>query len=408
MNLNIQNFNQIIFIKLIKLLTFLFILFLPLRNGSFSYSDIVFPVLFLLLYKYNLISLNKNLIHQFFINNKLFVIISILFITSYLVVGINNLGTPYNNQNWALFFGSLYLVWIAYTFSILPIYIGLGDISRYALYSALIHSFIGIIAYILFYIGLHNNLICLICTESPYYSNIPRLVSFTASPNAIAFYLLTCIFIFYISSSIVKARYLFYFFIILICVFLTFSKTLYVFIFLSLIFFLVKGNFLKITAIFLIGTVYMVGTHFYIDISSSCLSQKVIYPLEFNGFFFDLCKTYFYDQKKIYIDILFSYFDFFGLGVYLVYKFGAPHSLLLESLILYGVLGILTLYLFIFYLLSIINITFLNKNFYYYFIFFIIIVSINEDLFRYRELWLFLGLLIFVSSIKKNNYLYVE
>jgi len=407
------------FDQTVRSLTFFFILFIQFRiftNESFSLSDVVFIFLFPAL----LIQL-PNLINVFKVERSRFFFIG-LFITTWIVSYL----TPafyYQDisefilDNAFILLGALYLVLVLVTFYLINLIYGFQYIAKSFIFSGLIHAFFGILGLLLFFAGIDNSLVCFGCSTSPYLVDFPRVSGFSVSINAYAFSLLISLILIPTQMTNKNRKFmlsigLFIFTVVI----LSLSKVMIVAglsIVLWFIFLRIKSSkstiMIKISVL-VFGMVYALSTHvtFESNTSQKCIYGETIYELSLNdGTKSKICPTFFVQQKVHYWDYA-KLFAPWGSGMLAINNINNanPHNTFLERYAFHGVVGVISLLLLIALVFYLILFNKKNKPFdknsfaitlFWISLFFI---SINSDVMRYRELWIFFGLLL---SSKYNS-----
>ena len=369
--------NNIVKINLLLIfLSFITIEYKVFINKSFSIFDIVFILLSI-----SLLFFSKKKFNTLFFFSVILIFVSL--ISSLLIF--------YNNNNINSFLGSViifYLCSILFIYGQLIKFIKIEKIIKIFVYAVIINCLISLIGIILHFVDIKTILTCTNCTSSDLFYNFPRIKNFAYSPNSYAFYnfigiVLLCI----LNLQNNKKSYLFFillFFITLISI-LTLSKTNFLIVSFIIIFLFInkisyKSLFLIFIFIFIINFIFT-----NIIIETSC-----IYNNEKN---IQSCNL-FLDTKRIYLENFINNFKFYGNGFQNYLYNTYPHNTLFDLYYTYGVFGILIFFsIFIFIIQNIAKIENIKiKKSLIFFWLLLIIISINEDIFRYRELWIVIAM----------------
>jgi len=433
MNLSIDN--------LVKIFSILFICLIEFRifqQKSFSLADPIFILLFssiLIKEKVNLLGLFKYDVKLV----KIFFIFSIIWVASYLFPVLTyDDSIAFFDRNSVMIIGSLYLVAITMSFLYITIELGWLFIAKVILYSGLINALIAITGLLLFMAGIDfmadvdYGVVTLTGTSSPYFQGFPRLLGFSLTPNGLAYSLFVSSLMsipLYHSNSISKRFVLVSSIIIFIVLIFTLSKTLLIFIltyttwYLSSLFRSLKldkaRKYLLAIVLFSGLFMYVLVTHIMIvdkDDNRLLLEGECVYGDEIVFSSFDeanvyFCPTLFLQQKILYFQSGVEKLPW-GAGAKNDLNFShTPHSSYLERFALHGVIGILSLFVLV-YMISkaLYRIRGSNPSFdniyYVLYLFWLMnaYIAINEDMLRYRILWVFIGITlgVAVAHAKKN------
>jgi hypothetical protein len=434
--------------NLIKIFLILFIFLIEFRifqQKSFSLAD---PI-FILLLSTILIKERVNLLGLFkydFKLVKIFFIFSILWVASYLFPVLTyDDSIAFFDRNSMMIFASLYLVAITISFLYITIELGWLFIAKAILYSGLLNALIAITGLLLFMAGIDfmadvdSGLITLSGTSTPYLIGFPRLTGFSLTPNALAYSLFVSSLMsipLYHSNSISKRFVLVSFIIIFIALVLTISKTLLIFILTYTTWYfsrLLRSWKLETARRYLLAIIlfsglilYVFATHIMIigndvDIGMvypGAAAGKCVFGKEFFFSNFDEANVYLCPSLLVQLKILYLQSGFeslpWGVGAVNDLNFGhTPHSSYLERFTLHGVTGILSLFVLIYMVskaLYKIKESDLSYDYTYYVLYLFWLMhaymSINEDMLRYRILWVFIGVTIgvAVSHARKKTY----
>jgi len=325
----------------------------------------------------------------------------------------------YLAENVFMLVGALYLVMILGAFYLINFLYGFNFIARSFIFSGLFHALIGICGFLLYFSGMNNSLVCFNCSTSPYLSEFPRVLGLSASINAYAFSLLVALVL--LPTQMTKNNrqiLLIVGLIILIAIFLSLSK-LMIFAGLSvvlwLVFLQVKTSVITpivkvLTLTF--GIFYLLITHLSIEVNNNkqCKYGDVVYELNTNGANYKVCPTFFVQQKHDYWHYAQDFSPWGAGALNIENSNGAkPHNTFLERYALHGITGILSLLLLVLLILSLLSLN--RQNIFHDKINFsialfwvlLLLISINSDVLRYRELWVFLGVSIsYLFNISKR------
>ncbi len=408
------------FDQTVKSLSFFFILFIQFRvftNESLSLADVVFIFLSPAL----LIQL-PNLKNIFKVERPRLIFFVGLFITTWIVSYL----TPafyYQNisefilENTFMLLGSLYLVLILVTFYFINLIYGFQFIAKSFIFSGLIHAFFGIFGLLLYFVGLDNSLVCFGCSTSPYLVDFPRVSGFSVSINAYAFSLLISLILIptQMTNKNRKLMLSIGLFIFTVMI-LSLSKIIIVAglsIVLWFVFLRIKSSLSSMlikTLVFVFGMVYVLATHVSVETNTGqkCRYGETIYELSLNdGTKSKICPTFFVQQKVHYWDYAKDFFPW-GSGMLAINNINnaKPHNTFLERYAFHGAAGVISWLLLITLVFYLILFNKKKKHFdknsfaitlFWISLFFI---SINSDVMRYRELWIFFGVLL---SYMYNN-----
>jgi len=157
------------------------------------------------------------------------------------------------------------------------------------------------------------------------------------------------------------------------------------------------------TLVFVFGMVYVLATHVSIETSTGqkCRYGESIYELSSNDAIKSkICPTFFVQQKLYYWDHAKKYFPW-GSGMLAINNVNnaKPHNTFLERYAFHGAAGVISwllLVYLVFYLFLFNKNKPFDKNSFTIALFWISLffISINSDVMRYRELWIFFGLLL--------------
>ena len=443
--------------NIVQLLSILYICLIEFRifqQPSFSLAD---PV-FILLFSSILIKERANLLGLFNYNIKLvkiFFIFSIIWVASFIFpVLVHDDLRAFFDRNDLMIIGSLYLVVIAISFLYLTIEFGWLFIAKVVLWSGLINALIAIIGLLLFMAGVEvmadveTGLVTITGSSTPYFIGFPRLMGFSLTPNALAYSLFVSSLMsipLYHSNSISKRFVLVSFIIIFIALILTISKTLLIFILTYTTWYfsrLLRSLKLERARKYLLAIIlfsglilYVFSTHIMIignDVDLSLVypefSQRIaagecVYGNKIVFSSLDEVNVYFCPSLLVQLKILYLQLGFeslpWGEGVAEFTKNGlrnhelnmilagsghTPHSTYLERFALHGVIGILSLFLLVYmiskalYKIRESDLSF-DNTYYVLYLFWLMhaYMSINEDMLRYRMLWVFIGITLGVA-----------
>ena len=400
------------FDQTVKSLSFFFILFIQFRvftNESLSLADVVFIFLFPAL----LIQL-PNLKNIFKVKRPRFFVVG-LFITTWIVSYL----TPafyYQNisefilENAFMLLGSLYLVLILVAFYFINLIYGFQFIAKSFIFAGLIHAFFGIFGLLLYFVGLDNSLVCFGCSTSPYLVDFPRVSGFSVSINAYAFSLLISLILIptQMTNKNRKLMLSIGLFIFTVMI-LSLSKIIIIAglaVVLWFVFLRIKSSLSSMlikTLVFVFGMVYVLATHVSIETSTGQKRRygESIYELSSNDAIKSkICPTFFVQQKLYYWDHAKKYFPW-GSGMLAINNVNnaKPHNTFLERYAFHGAAGVISwllLVYLVFYLFLFNKNKPFDKNSFTIALFWISLffISINSDVMRYRELWIFFGLLL--------------
>tara|TARA_B100000579_G_C22847906_1_gene865527 strand:- start:3425 stop:4615 length:1191 start_codon:yes stop_codon:yes gene_type:complete len=369
---------------LILLLSFLTIEYRILSNKSFSIFDIVIIFLFILFFLIRKINLN-------FLSVKLIILIIISLTHSVTIFLISN--------NYNIFFGTIVLIYlcsILFIYEQLAIRMKFEKIFQIFIYAIILNCILSLIGIIFYLININNIMICTNCTSSELLNNFPRIKNLAYSPNSYAFYNFIGILVLCVNQTISNKNFnlfiLFLFFILTISL-LTLSKTNLLILSFVFIYFFKNKLSLKIIILFflLIFIFYFVFTNLLL--TTKCINNEKDLTIACN---------FFLDTKILYLQNFITDFKFFGNGYNNYISNIYPHNTIFDLFYSYGITGIIILlYLSFIITSSILSIDNLEiKKLVTFFWLSIIIISINEDIFRYRELWISIA---FTYSLSKSQ-----
>lgn len=371
----------------IILLSFITIEYRILVNKSLSIFDFFFIIMFISLLLVKKINLNS-------LSIKLIILMIISLIYSIIIFLILN---DYN-----IFFATIiiiYLCSISFIYEQLTNRIKIEKILRIFVYAIIFNCILSFIGIILYLININSIIICTNCTSSELLNNFPRIKNFSYSPNSYAFYNLVGILVLCVNQIIDNKKFnifILFFFLIFITSLLTLSKTNLLILSLIFVYLFRKKLSLKTLTFFfiLIFTFYFILTN--LILSTKCIDNDSNLLTSCNLFL---------DTKILYFNNFINDFRFFGNGHNNYIRNIYPHNTIFDIYYTYGFMGILIiLYLSFIITMSILKINNLEiKKILIFFWSTVIIISINEDIFRYRELWISIALTYSVSRIKKFN-----
>jgi hypothetical protein len=433
--------------NIVLILAILYICLIEFRifqHQSFSLADPVFILLFS-----SILIKEKESLLGFFKNDdklvKIFFIFSIVWVLSYIFPVLTyDDSIAFFDRNSRFIIGSFYLVAISVSFFYLTIKLGWLIIAKVVLWSGLINALIAITGLLLFMSGIDvmadvkNGLVTKTGSSTPYLIGFPRLIGFSLTPNALAYSLFVSSLMsipLYHSNSISKRFFLVSFIIIFIALALTISKTLLIFILtyttwyfsrllrswklerarrylLAIILFSGLILYVFATHIMIVGNDVDIGL-VYPGAAGKCNFGKELFFSNFDEANVYLCPSLLVQLKILYLQSGFESLPW-GVGAVNDLNFGhTPHSSYLERFSLHGVTGILSLFVLIYMVSKALNkikesdLSF-DYTYYAFYLFWLMhaYMSINEDMLRYRILWVFIGVTlgVAVSHARKKTY----
>lgn len=414
---------------LLRFAAILYIVLIDFRvfdNKSLSLADVVFVLILLLIALYG--GKFENILNAPVEKEALlfFVVFSALWVMSYVLPMLNYTDKiAFLKSNAFIITGAAYLVVVSMLFYYLSVVLGRTFIIKGVFYSGFTNAVIGIVGLVLFALGFDNDFITQSGTSSPYLLGFPRLKGFSLTSNAYAYLLFTSALMvvpLYYSKAIKQNVLLMQFATICAAIAMTLSKTVFLLLLSFVCWFAVRllyANYRYIHIRRILFYVLLLGLLFYLVIThiviqpedENCTFGEVIDSgLIVDGLPYHLCPSLFVQQKKIYFDITAQSFPW-GIGASnTLTGIQTPHSTYLERASLHGLVGVLSLiaiFLYIGYLLNKIkqNGSVLDyKGVYVIFTLFWIMhlyLAINEDVLRYRELWMMMGI-TFAMLIPSN------
>ncbi len=409
--------SSIFFKKYLKILITIYIFTLSIQLWNFNYIRIS-EIVFIILIFYIIIGI---FIRQFKISIILSDIIFLLFFISALILFF------FNNFILDYVFG---IVITFYLFSIYFIFRNLLNIYDYnyflkiILFSVFISSLIGILGWLLQQFEINN--IFAFNYEYPLkIGKSARANGTFSTPTMLAIHIITC-FIILISLKENFKYYKMFLSVYSICLLLTFSKSILILILIYLIHSLKKfsNKIFKILIFssFIIGFLSQI---FFTNIlivknnerykwlderSDAYIPINANHILEINGYFVYMSMYGYLKLKNFEIikenfpnGIGFRNFDNYKVEKYKNLPAFDPHSNYLGIISEFGILGLISLFILLFYLIKESRTYYHKKNllFIYLFMIYILIESINTDLITFIIFWIFAAIL--VSTKQKTN-----
>jgi len=321
------------------------------------------------------------------------------------------------SSNIQIIVGSVYLFVISLVFRYVTIKYGVNFALKAIIYSGLVNAILGFSGLALLLFGMESELVCLesSCTSSPYAEDIPRIIGFSLSPNGYAYSQFTALIAtlaLFFRGGVATGFSLLLLFIIAISLLLSFSQLLMLGVLSLFIWFsnkFIMRAYKKIVLLIVLVSgciMYILATHLMLtDGQNDCIYGNEIEKYEFIESNIQVCPSFFVQQKKIYVDIGIKNIPW-GIGArndFVGNKLD-PHSMYLERFSLHGWLGVVS-----FILLALVIYKALNNHAelkqqdYIYFalaLFWVmqLYIGINADIFRYRELWVVLGITIGIGE----------
>ena len=413
--------SSILFKKYLKILITIYIFSFSIHFWNFNYiriSEIVFIVLIF----YIIIGI---LISKFKISIILSDIIFLLFFISALILFF------FNNFNLDYVFG---IVITFYLFSIYFIFRNLLNIYDYnyflkiILFSVFISSLMGILGWFLQQFEINN--IFAFNYEYPLkIGKSARANGTFSTPSMLAIHIITC-FIILISLKENFKFYKIFISVYSLCLLLTFSKSILILILIYLFYsfkkfsnkifkFLIFSSFIIVflSQIFFTNIMIIKNNKNYdwlAERSDSYIPTNANHILEINNYYVYFTNYGYLKLKNFEIirenfpnGIGFRNFDNYEVLKYKSLPAFDPHSNYLGIISEFGVLGLISLFLLLFYLIKESKTYYHEKNFsfIYLFIIYILIESINTDLISFKILWIVAAILVSIKQKQKiiNN-----
>ena len=442
-----KNINFFEIDNIVKVVSILYICVIDFRifnQKSFSLADIIFPLLLAAIFFRTNFSLYDSLKYNVK-SLKFFHYFAILWFLSFLLpsLGSNNI-VDFIKDNFIYIAGSIYLIVLLIVFLYLTIEFGWEFIFKAIFYAGLINALIGLFGLCVYFIGIDNNLVTTLGTSSNYLIGFPRIKGFSLTPNGYAYplyiALVSALALFH-SNKISKLFVLQASFLILTALFFTFSKVLLLILLLYTLFFLSKVfRFLNLHQLrkYLIGFTFLGGLFLYVLVTHI----MVVNDIDGDGSLYHepdkITKVAFIDGQcewgneifiskyelqnihicpSLFVELKLSYFNLglnnflWGVGAKNNLNLQNPHSTYLERFYLHGLTGILSLTLLI-YLVgnSLVRIRESNLSYdnvyYVFYLFWLIslIMAINDDLLRYRLLWVMIATTMGIAISHSRNF----
>ena len=411
--------SSILFKKYLKILITIYIFTLSIQLWNFNYIRIS-EIVFIILIFYIIIGI---FIRKFKISIILSDIIFLLFFISALILFF------FNNFNLDYVFG---IVITFYLFSIYFIFRNLLNIYDYnyflkiILFSVFISSLIGILGWFLQQFEINN--IFAFNYEYPLkIGKSARANGTFSTPTMLAIHIITC-FIILISLKENFKYYKIFLSVYSICLLLTFSKSILILILIYLIHSLKKfsNKIFKILIFssFIIGFLSQI---FFTNIlivknnerykwlderSDAYIPINANHILEINGYFVYMSMYGYLKLKNFEVikenfpnGIGFRNFDNYKVEKYKNLPAFDPHSNYLGIISEFGILGLISLFILLFYLIKESRTYSHKKNllFIYLFMIYILIESINTDLITFIIFWIFAAILVSTKQKQKIN-----
>tara|TARA_B100000575_G_scaffold285151_1_gene280076 strand:+ start:539 stop:1720 length:1182 start_codon:yes stop_codon:yes gene_type:complete len=369
--------------------TLIFLSFLTIEykifvNKSIALFDVVFIILSISIFYF----IKKKFNNLFFFST---IIIAISLINTFLIFYIHN--------NWNSLLGAiiiLYLCSILYIYGQIFEFIKIEKIFKIFIYAVIVNCLISIAGIILYFTDTDTFLICTNCTSSNLLNNFPRFKNFAYSPNSYAFYNFIGIFLLSIlNSQFNKKSYLFFILLLFISLvtLMTLSKTnLLIISFIIVFLFINRINYISLFLIFIfIFIINFIFTNILAETSCIYINEHIV----------QRCNL-FLDTKKVYFENFIYNLNIYGNGFNNYINNIYPHNTLFDLYYTYGFFGILILFsISIFIIKNISKIENIHtKKTIIFFWLLIIIITINEDIFRYRELWISIAITYGLSKSK--------
>ena len=409
--------SSILFKKYLKILITIYIFTLSIHFWNFNYIRIS-EIVFIILIFYLIVGI---LIGKFKISIILSDTIFLLFFISALILFF------FNNFHLDYIFG---IIVTFYLFSIYFIFRNLLNIYDYnyflkiILFSVFISSLIGIFGWFLQQFEINN--IFAVNYEYPLkIGKSARANGIFSTPTMLAIHIITC-FIILISLKKNFKYYKIFLSVYSICLLLTFSKSILILILIYLIHSLKKfsNKIFKILILssFIIGFLSQIFfTNFLIvknnerykwldEKSDAYIPINANHILEINGYFVYVSMYGYLKLKNFEIikenfpnGIGFRNFDNYKVEKYKSLPAFDPHSNYLGIISEFGVFGITSLFILLFYLIKESRTYYHKKNlsFIYLFMIYILIESINTDLISFKILWIVAAILVNIKQKQK-------
>ena len=410
------NISNNILDLLTKFCVFAFVITIEFRifeNKSISLSDIVFLLVILLVFY----KPDKRYFSVFKSNVKthvlqVFSVFSVVWIISYITPVFGSLNSlDFFIDNRFMIVGAIYLVTTAFVFYFISIRFGWRLIAIAVLITGLVNAILGFTGLILYFYGVETQLVCADCTSSPYMREFPRMVGFSLSPNGYAYAQFSALMMAVaLLTNKNKLYMLLVISIIALSLFMSFSKVLLLFLlsyFIFIVLYVVQIKKYRLIAFY--GSLFF-GIFLYLFVTNILIvekNEKCNYGNEITILKthipdnIKLCPSFFVQQKLIYMEIGMDSFPW-GIGVSNKSK---PHSTYFERYALHGFSGITSLVLIIYLTAKLLLRIKKNKesdNYVYtaFLLFWIMNLSIalNDDILRFRELWLMIALTMSVAT----------
>ncbi len=408
--------NSILFQKYLKILITIYIFTLSIHFWNFNYIRIS-EIVFIILIFYIIIGI---LIGKFEISIILSDTIFLLFFISALILfSLNNFHLDY-------IFG---IIVTFYLFSIYFIFRNLFNIYDYnyflkiILFSVFISSLIGIFGWLLQQFEINN--IFAVNYEYPLkIGKSARANGTFSTPTMLSIHIITC-FIILISLKENFKFYKIFLFVYFLCLLLTFSKSILILILIYLIYSFKKfsNKILKIfifssfiiiflSQIFFTNIMIIKNNKNYDWLSDAYIPTNANHILEISNYYVYFSNYGYLKLKNFEIikenfpnGIGFRNFDNYEVLKYKSLQAFDPHSNYLGIISEFGVFGIISLFLLLFYLIRESKIYYYKKNlsFIYLFMIYILIESINTDLISFKILWIVAAILVSIKQKQKIN-----